>query len=99
MPPDSYLRVGLVGAGYISEFHTRAIQRVPNARLVGVTDVSTARAASLADRFSLPNVFPTMEAMMEEGVDVVHILTPPHTHAALAIAALNNGCHVLVEKP
>ena len=30
---------------------------------------------------------------------MVHILTPPHTHAQLAIAALKNGCHVLVEKP
>jgi len=99
MPPDAYLRVGLVGAGYISEFHVRAIQRVLNARIVGVTDVSTSRAASLADRFCLPNVFPTMEAMIEEGVDVVHILTPPDTHAKLTIAALKNRCHVLVEKP
>jgi len=40
-----------------------------------------------------------MEAMMSEGVDVIHILTPPDTHASLAIAALKNGCHVLVEKP
>jgi nucleoside-diphosphate-sugar epimerase/predicted dehydrogenase len=40
-----------------------------------------------------------MEAMMNEGLDVIHILTPPDTHASLAIAALKNGCHVLVEKP
>jgi nucleoside-diphosphate-sugar epimerase/predicted dehydrogenase len=40
-----------------------------------------------------------MEAMLNEGVDVIHILTPPDTHARLAIAALENGCHVLVEKP
>jgi predicted dehydrogenase/nucleoside-diphosphate-sugar epimerase len=99
MPPDVKLRVGLVGAGYISEFHVRAIQRVPNTLLVGVTDVSTSRAGTLADRFGLPAVFPTLDAMMEEGIDVVHILTPPHTHAQLAIAALKNGCHVLVEKP
>src|ERR1700687_214983 len=99
MPLDARLRVGLVGAGYISEFHARAVQRVPNARLVGVTDAVTSRAAGLAARFSLPNVFPTMEAMIHEGVDVIHILTPPDTHAQLAIAALKNGCHVLVEKP
>jgi len=99
MPLDARLRVGLVGAGYISEFHARAVQRVPNARLVGVTDAVTSRAAGLAARFSLPNVFPTMEAMINEGVDVIHILTPPDTHAQLAIAALKNGCHVLVEKP
>ncbi len=99
MLSDSYLRVGLVGAGYISEFHVRAIQRVPNARIVGVADAVTARAAVLAARFSIPNVFPTVEAMIKEGVDVIHILTPPHTHAPLAISALKNGCHVLVEKP
>jgi nucleoside-diphosphate-sugar epimerase/predicted dehydrogenase len=40
-----------------------------------------------------------MEAMIGNGVDVIHILTPPESHAQLAIAALKNGCHVLVEKP
>jgi predicted dehydrogenase/nucleoside-diphosphate-sugar epimerase len=99
MPSDTQLRVGLVGAGYISEFHARAIQRVPNARIVGIADVVNSRATTIAARFGIPKVFPTMEAMVNEGVDVVHILTPPDTHAALAIAALKSGCHVLVEKP
>jgi 2-alkyl-3-oxoalkanoate reductase len=99
MPSDTNLRVGLVGAGYISEFHARAIQRVPTARIVGIADVVNSRAAALAARFNIPKVFPTMEAMMNEGVDVIHILTPPDTHASLAIAALKGGCHVLVEKP
>ncbi|MGC2530411.1 MAG: NAD-dependent epimerase/dehydratase family protein [Candidatus Acidiferrum sp.] len=99
MPPDTRLRVGLVGAGYISEFHARAIQRVPNARIVGIADVVHSRATALAGRFGISKVFPSMEAMMDEGVDVIHVLTPPHTHAKLAIAALENGSHVLVEKP
>jgi predicted dehydrogenase/nucleoside-diphosphate-sugar epimerase len=99
MPVDANFRVGLVGAGYISEFHASAVQRVPNARLVGVTDFVSSRAAALAARFSVPNVFPSMEAMIADGVDVVHILTPPDTHAQLAITALNMGCHALVEKP
>jgi 2-alkyl-3-oxoalkanoate reductase len=100
MPPDTRLRVGLVGAGYIGEFHARAIRRrVPNARIVGIADVVNSRATALAARFSVPKVFSTMEAMMNEGVDVIHILTPPDTHAKLAITALENGCHVLVEKP
>jgi predicted dehydrogenase/nucleoside-diphosphate-sugar epimerase len=99
MPVGTELRVGLVGAGYISEFHASAIQRVPNARLVGVTDFVASRAAALAARFSVPNVFSSMEAMIADGVDVVHILTPPDTHAKLAITALNMGSHALVEKP
>jgi nucleoside-diphosphate-sugar epimerase/predicted dehydrogenase len=99
MPLDTNLRVGLVGAGYISEFHAHAVQRVPNARLVGVTDFVTSRAAGLAARFDIASVFPSMEVMIDKGVDVIHILTPPETHAQLAIAALKSGCHVLVEKP
>jgi 2-alkyl-3-oxoalkanoate reductase len=99
MPRDTPLRIGLVGAGYISEFHARAIQRVPNARIVGIADVVNSRATALSARFSIPKVFQTMEAMIDEGVEIIHILTPPHTHAQLAIAALQNGCHVLVEKP
>jgi predicted dehydrogenase/nucleoside-diphosphate-sugar epimerase len=99
MSSDKDLRVGLVGAGFISEFHARAVQRVPNARIIGVTDVVTSRAAALAARFRVPNIFARMEDMISEGVDVVHILTPPETHARLAIAALESGCHVLVEKP
>jgi predicted dehydrogenase/nucleoside-diphosphate-sugar epimerase len=99
MPPDTHLRVGLVGAGYISEFHASAIHRATNARIVGIADVVHSRAVALAARFGIPKVFPTMQALMDEGVDVLHILTPPGTHAPLAIAALRNGCHVLVEKP
>src|ERR1700687_5030243 len=99
MPLDARLRIGLVGAGYISEFHARAVQRVPNAALVGITDVVPSRADAIASRFNIPHVYPAMEAMMAAGASVVHILTPPHTHADLAIAALKNGCDVLVEKP
>src|ERR1700676_384269 len=99
MSADANLRVGFVGAGYISEFHASALKRVPNARLIGITDAVTSRAAALAARFSIPSVFPTMEAMIDEGVDVIHVLTPPESHAQLTIAALDHGCHVLVEKP
>src|SRR4029077_1912836 len=76
-----------------------ALQRVSNARIVGIADVVNVRATALAARFNIPKVFHSMEAMMKEGVDVMHILTPPNTHAQLAVTALESGCHVLVEKP
>ena len=42
---------------------------------------------------------PSLEALREAGADVIHVLTPPETHAEVALAALELGCHVLVEKP
>src|SRR6202521_5119124 len=99
MPPDNHFRVGLVGAGYIGEFHARAIQRIANARIVGIADVVADRAKELAARVPVPDIFPTIEDMISKGVDVIHVLTPPRSHAQLAITALENGCHVLVEKP
>src|ERR1700687_5108086 len=99
MPSDPNLRGGFVGAGYINELHASAVQRVPNAPLAGVAGVHTSRRAALASRFGLPKTFPTREALIDEGVDVIHILTPPDSPAQLAIAALKSGCHVLVEKP
>ena len=94
----STFRVGLVGAGYVSEFHIRALQRLPEVRIVGITDLDQARAQAVAARFKL-DVYPSLDAMAEQGLDVVHVLTPPASHTAVTLNALRLGCHVYVEKP
>ncbi len=92
-------RAGLIGAGNICEHHIRALERLPQVKLIGVTDLDAARARAAADRFRVPAVFASLEAMVVAGVDVVHVLTPPASHAAVTLRALELGCHVLVEKP
>ncbi|MGH7366768.1 MAG: Gfo/Idh/MocA family protein, partial [Candidatus Rokuibacteriota bacterium] len=91
-------RVGLVGAGYVSEFHIRALQRLPEVRITGITDLLAERAGAVAARFGL-TAYPSLEAMAAAGLDVVHVLTPPASHTRVAVDALHRGCHVLVEKP
>jgi 2-alkyl-3-oxoalkanoate reductase len=91
-------RVGLVGAGYVSEFHIKALKRLPNVRLVGITDLDVTRAKAIAQSFGIA-AFPSLKVMAAEGLDVVHVLTPPSSHVAVALEALSLGCHVLVEKP
>jgi predicted dehydrogenase/nucleoside-diphosphate-sugar epimerase len=91
-------RVGLVGAGYVSEFHVKALKRLPNVRLVGITDIDSARAKATAQRFGIAS-HPSLKVMASEGLDVVHVLTPPDSHVDIALEALSLGCHVLVEKP
>jgi predicted dehydrogenase/nucleoside-diphosphate-sugar epimerase/glycosyltransferase involved in cell wall biosynthesis len=91
-------RVGLVGAGVISEYHVAAVRRIPGVELLGFYDVDAARAEKAAERFGT-RTFASLEAMRESGADVVHVLTPPDFHAEMTLRALELGMHVLVEKP
>ena len=93
------IKAGIVGAGGISEFHIKGLRRLPYVDIVGVADLNEARARELAQRFAVPRSFPSLATLLEARPDVVHVLTPPESHAANAIEALRGGCHVLVEKP
>ena len=90
-------RAGIVGAGHISEFHVQALRR-SGIEIVGVHDLDTAKAEALAARFELRTAG-SVEELRANGANVIHVLTPPHTHAAVATQALEAGCHVFVEKP
>ena len=94
----AFFRVGLIGAGYVCQFHVKALKRLPHVKLAGICDLDAARAQAAAkDAGCL--AFASTAELFAAGVDVVHILTPPASHAALTIQALEAGCHVLVEKP
>lgn len=92
------LRVGIVGAGLIAGVHARCYAQVPGARVVAVADPVAAKARRLADEHAARAV-DDLEALLDLGVDVVDVCTPPPTHADLAVAALGAGRHVLCEKP
>src|SRR5262245_60968500 len=90
----------LVGAGYISDIHAQALRDLSSVNLWGVTDVKGEAAAELARRWSIPRVFPSIEAGMATGeAGCVHILTPPDTHHSTALASIKAGIPVLIEKP
>ncbi|MDB4958396.1 MAG: hypothetical protein JWO36_5965 [Myxococcales bacterium] len=92
-------RVGLVGAGNICEFHVAALKKLsPEVELIGVTDLDQARAQANAEKWGTI-AFKDLDALVGAGANVIHVLTPPSSHAKVALAALNKGCHVLIEKP
>ena len=93
------IRAGLVGAGYVSTYHARALRSLPFVEIVGVADPDETRAKVLAAQFGIPRVYPSLKAMAEARPNVIHVLTPPASHAALVLQALDMGCHVFVEKP
>jgi 2-alkyl-3-oxoalkanoate reductase len=94
------LKVGIVGCGNISLSHVSALKGVPHVTICGVCDRDEQRARLVANAAGGVSIYSDLAELLErERPDAVHILTPPATHAALAIQAMEAGCHVLVEKP
>lgn len=91
-------RVGFVGAGDICPVHVEAVQALPDIAIVGVCDLDAARAKAIGDQYNI-GVFDSLEALVEAGANVIHVLTPPGAHARVACAAMELGCDVLIEKP
>src|SRR5262249_12673275 len=99
MSDSTRTRVGLLGAGYVSTYHIRALQTLPHVQIVGIADSDVHRARTLRDRSGTPLAPPSLPKRADANPDVAHILTPPASHAQLAVEALEMGCHVFVEKP
>ena len=93
------LRVGIIGAGYVSAHHLRALKSLSSVDVVGIADLDLAKANAVAKTFLLPGAYGSVAELLASGVDVVHVLTPPASHASVSIQALRAGVHVLVEKP
>ncbi len=95
------LALAILGCGRVVErLHLPAIQLCPEIRLVGAVEPDPARRAWAAGSLEGTPVEPSLpELLGRVRPDAVLIATPPVTHAGLALAAIEAGCHVLVEKP
>ena len=87
------MKVGIVGCGKVAHLHAAALAKIPGVELAAVADADPARATDFAAKYGA-------RAVSElDGVDAAIVCTPHPQHAEPAIAALNAGLHVLVEKP
>ncbi len=90
--------VAIVGTGGIAEFHAKAL--AGRARIVAATDIDAAALAAYGSRWSVPAVYPTLEALLAEvKPDLATLCTPPGAHRDQAVACLSAGVSVLCEKP
>jgi UDP-N-acetyl-2-amino-2-deoxyglucuronate dehydrogenase len=92
------VRIGLIGAGNISETHARAAQAIPGTEIVAVQGANPSRVARLA---AICGATPYMELseFLAHPMDFVIVGSPSGLHAEQGIAAAERGLHVLVEKP
>ncbi|GGF62861.1 Predicted dehydrogenase [Mameliella alba] len=93
------IRVGLIGAGYIADWHADALRATPGVEVTAVCDMRESAARALAEPLGA-RVFTTVTELIDsKACDAVHILTPPNIHKDIATQCLTGGLHVLVEKP
>ena len=101
MNDSGTLRLGVLGLGSIAQVvHLPILSQLDDVEIVAVSDADRTKTRTLAARFAIPRVHATdAEIMMADDIDAVVVCTPNHLHAEQAIAALESGKHVLVEKP
>lgn len=93
------IRIGVIGCGRIANVHLRHLRSVPNVRVAALCDLDVERARALGAQVGAEEVCRDVADLLRLQLDAVHVLTPPMAHAETAIAALEQGMHVLVEKP
>ncbi len=94
------VRIGVIGLGVIGQAHLQAFEGCPRFSLVAVADPRDSQRDAAAKRFPQIVTFADGMDLIRSGlVDAISIATPHDSHPALTIAALEQGLHVLTEKP
>lgn len=92
------MRVAVVGCGAVAHAHLPVIAGHPGAELVAVVDRDRERARGVAESYGAGTAAGDL-GEVQAGLDAAVLCLPHHLHAPLAIACLERGLHVLVEKP
>jgi len=90
---------GIIGAGVIADFHARAVNDIPQAKLVGFCDSGSGRAAELADKYTCKRFADYEQMLRSDDIDIVTIATPSGFHLEPSVAAAQAQKHVICEKP
>ena len=94
------LRWGVLGPGWIAERFVPSVQRHTRQEIVAVGGRDPAKTQAFADRWRIATAHPGTEALVgDPAVDAIYVATPHHQHFPCALAAIEAGKHVLVEKP
>jgi myo-inositol 2-dehydrogenase / D-chiro-inositol 1-dehydrogenase len=93
------LAVGVVGTGWIGEEHLADLAARPGVRIVAVADVDGDRAAGYAAHYDARAYPGHAELLGNEELDALWICTPPQHHREPALAAIDRGVPIYLEKP
>ena len=94
------IRFGVIGTNKITEAFIEAASQVDDFMLSAVYSRTEERAKEFASKYNVQHTFTNIEFMAQsKQVDAVYIASPTSSHAEQAVLLMNNGVHVLCEKP
>jgi len=93
----SALPIGVIGVGSLGFHHARLLSRFETAKLIGIHDADRDRGRRVGEEHGVRH-YEGLEELLR-AVEAVVIAVPTTEHAEIAVAALNHGTHVLIEKP
>ena len=91
------IKCAVIGVGYLGRFHAQKYKRLDNVELIGVCDVNADMCEAVSKELNVP-AFTNYRDLFGQ-VDAVSIAATTKQHYAIAKACLEQGIHVLVEKP
>lgn len=94
------VRFGIIGTNFITDWIIEASRQEPRFELTALYSRTVEQADKFADKYQIPHRFASLEKMAEsDKIDAVYIASPNALHASQSILFLQNGKHVLCEKP
>lgn len=100
MPETRTVRWGVIGLGWFGEIHADTLATMPGIAIAAVSTRRPGRLAEVADRYQIPRRYTNYrELLADDSVEAVSVTTHVHDHREIAVAALESGKHVFLEKP
>ncbi|MGN8644798.1 Gfo/Idh/MocA family protein [Gracilibacillus sp. HCP3S3_G5_1] len=94
------VKIGVIGAGSISEGHLQSYYNNEETEIVAICDLNEKRVKEKAEKFGATHIYTDYHKLLaDQEIDAVSVCTWNNTHAEISITALQAGKHVLVEKP
>ena len=92
--------LAIVGCGFIAQTHLRVLKKLNSVKVVAVCDTDKKKAITTAKKWKVDRHYTDFNKMLSnENISILSILTPPPSHAFLAVEAIKHGINLVIEKP
>ena len=97
MKKGNTIQIGVIGVGYLGNFHVKRLKEISRISISGIYDNNPIRADEISCQYDVKS-FSSLEKLLAIS-DAVSIVTPTFHHFEIANLALDKDCHLFIEKP